>query len=316
MSGKGPEGADANPHKKMDSVWRGESGLFGLMRLERARQFAPRALAGVVNTVMAPYNKEGTRTAEVGAGMGYLRQLVQEWKGDWIQLEPSETLTGQAKKRAEKGGREDAFVVGSAYELPFPENSMDNVVGLASYDVFHRLDAATAETARVLKPGGHFVHFLDFRAPADPLMHMFDDAGVPYEYVPARNDQEPSTLRVKVTDPAFASVLEQLVLEEGITKGMREVDMNATFEKLLVLSLERQGLEIVSAGKQVEKVRGPRVGLQNEFPNIVNFLFKEGEVVATVGDEKPLPGLPKNNTVGEEAQIDVVIARKRETAAG
>lgn len=312
MSNKPPRVIGENLHKKADSVWRGANGMFGLAKLEKVREFYGRALAAAANKIMSPYNKEGTRTLEVGSGMGYLRHMVREWKGDWIQMEPSEDLAQQAKKRAEKRGGEDMFVVGTAYQTPFPDASMDTVAGLASYDVLHRLDDAVAETNRVLKPGGHFVHILDFRAPATPLMYMFDDAGVTYEYTPSEDDQTPSKFLIDTLQPAFKG-FDQIVFEAGTYKGKRSVDLSATFANLLAASLERNGFQILSRGKQTGTFRGPRTGIQQEFPEVANFQVAEGKVVASGSASRPLPGLPVNQGVTEEIRVDVIIAVKPET---
>jgi ubiquinone/menaquinone biosynthesis C-methylase UbiE len=308
---KGLEGGNTGGSRaRTESAWHGESGVGSLHMLETVRLFASRALAKLVKQVLAPYNLEGTSTVEVGSGMGFLREMVPSWKGDWMQVEPAEALLRNAKKRAEHRPRKDGFVVGSAYELPIKSGSQNLVAGLASYDVMDRLDEAVAETMRVLKPGGTFIHFLDFRAPASPLIKMFEKAGIPFEYIESASPQEPSMLKVETTNPAHRSILDLLVFEEGSSKGMRRVDMNPTFEKLLTRSLLQHGFKIISTGKQTEIVSGPRLGIQRDYPEVIRFTLDAGEVIASVSTRKPLPGLPTMTGIEEEARVDVIIAEK------
>ena len=49
----------------------------------------------------------------------------------------------------------------SAGALPFDAGSVAAVLGLCVFDAIADQDAAVAEAARVLSPGGRFVHFMD-----------------------------------------------------------------------------------------------------------------------------------------------------------
>lgn len=298
-----------------DSAWSGETGVGSLQRLEYARAFAVRALSKVINDVLAPFNAESTKTLEVGSGTGYLRSLLPGWKGSWTQLEPTEALLTRARESARPRSK-DQFVVGSAYELPFEDNTHDLVVGLASYDVMVHLDEAIAETLRVLKPGGTFLHLFDFRAPADPVMALLKEAGISYEFTEAKNEQTPSVLMVDTRNAAHQSVLDLLVFEGGMKKGKRKVNMNATFEKSVLRSLQKHGFNIIFSGQKSASVTGPMLPVQRQFPKAIKFTLQGGAVDASIDDDKviplQLPGLPgtSGNTVEEEAIIDVIIAEK------
>ena len=58
-------------------------------------------------------------------------------------------------------------ICGSAYNLPFQEQSFDVVCGYCSYDVLNNLESAVAESLRVLKKGGFFFHLMDVSV--DPI---------------------------------------------------------------------------------------------------------------------------------------------------
>lgn len=54
------------------------------------------------------------------------------------------------------------FVQGDAQNLPFPDESFDAVINVEASHIYPDFDAFVAEVARVLRPGGHFLH-ADFR---------------------------------------------------------------------------------------------------------------------------------------------------------
>jgi ubiquinone biosynthesis O-methyltransferase len=63
------------------------------------------------------------------------------------------------------------FIVGSAYELPFPDNSFDHVVSCEVIEHVQFPERMIAEARRVLRPGGKFVLTTPYRTaefPTDP----------------------------------------------------------------------------------------------------------------------------------------------------
>lgn len=92
---------------------------------------------------------------EIGSGQGICSEQFSEYKGSYIGVEPSETLT----KRAEElyGDNERLkFVVGNAYKLPTDSKSIDGAFSLNVWFHLADLDTASQELARVLKEGARF----------------------------------------------------------------------------------------------------------------------------------------------------------------
>jgi SAM-dependent methyltransferase len=99
-----------------------------------------------------------SRWIEIGAGDGKLRKWLPEWlRGQVVHTEPSANYLEQF--RLHNKGTEP--VEASVYDLPFDDGSIDGVLGLCVLDALHDLPAAAAELRRVLRPGGHVMHFLD-----------------------------------------------------------------------------------------------------------------------------------------------------------
>lgn len=99
----------------------------------------------------------GERALDVGSGTG---SEVLEFAarvgatGEAVGVDPNPAMLAVARERADEAGVSARFVEGTAYGLPFPDGSFDAV---RCERVFQHLDdpvAATAEIARVLRPGG------------------------------------------------------------------------------------------------------------------------------------------------------------------
>src|SRR5688500_1981413 len=73
-------------------------------------------------------------------------------------IDISEDLLRLAQRRLSVSGREGGatFIAGSAHDMPFPDNSIDVVFGIA---ILHHLDLdlVSREVRRVLKPGGRAI---------------------------------------------------------------------------------------------------------------------------------------------------------------
>jgi ubiquinone/menaquinone biosynthesis C-methylase UbiE len=93
---------------------------------------------------------------EVGCGTGtdalaFARRLVG---GKVIGVDPSRTMIGAAARRAEGAGLPIEFQCGSAYALPFADNSFDAVCSLMTFDILEHPLRALQEMVRVTRPGG------------------------------------------------------------------------------------------------------------------------------------------------------------------
>lgn len=106
---------------------------------------------------LSPYLLAGCRVLDVGSGPGTITTDIAQrvFPGDVFGLDASESVTQQATQRAAGLGVDNAhFLAGSAYELPFEDNSFDIV---HAHQVLQHLGdpvAALREMRRVTKPGG------------------------------------------------------------------------------------------------------------------------------------------------------------------
>ncbi|MEU5760451.1 methyltransferase domain-containing protein [Nocardia sp. NPDC047648] len=99
----------------------------------------------------------GERALDIGAGTGTeVIELARrvEPGGEAVGVDPNPAMLAIARGRAETADSRARFVEGTAYHLPFPDDSFDAV---RCERVYQHLDdpvAATTEIARVLRPGG------------------------------------------------------------------------------------------------------------------------------------------------------------------
>jgi SAM-dependent methyltransferase len=101
---------------------------------------------------------EGRRIVDFGCGSG-ANSLLLAGRGAHVwAVDISEDLVRLGQRRLAVNGRQGGaqFIVGSAHDLPFPDNSVDVVFGIA---ILHHLDLALVaeEVHRVLKPGGRAI---------------------------------------------------------------------------------------------------------------------------------------------------------------
>ncbi|MEK7583262.1 MAG: class I SAM-dependent methyltransferase [Patescibacteria group bacterium] len=120
---------------------------------------------------------------ELGAGDGALKSITQDSR--IIETENSEAIF-RSNNRLYEGNR----VRADALKLPFGDESLANVLSLASFDTLFDDDLATAfsELRRVLKPGGRFLHLLDLRPNSLVILDQFMKMGkIPIPYLDQGN---------------------------------------------------------------------------------------------------------------------------------
>lgn len=107
---------------------------------------------------------------EVGAGDGQLIEwLAPDLRSRMLHTEP----LSLGVKRLQAAFPEVNVRQASAESLPFSDGDVDTLTALCVFDVLKDGPAAAAEFARVLKPGGRVIHFLDMSAdPYAPILQM------------------------------------------------------------------------------------------------------------------------------------------------
>ena len=100
----------------------------------------------------------GLRIVDFGCGSGANTVLLANRGAHVWGVDISEDLIRLAQRRLEVNGRGGSaqFIVASAHDLPFPDNSIDIVFGIA---ILHHLDLqlVSQEVHRVLRPGGRAI---------------------------------------------------------------------------------------------------------------------------------------------------------------
>lgn len=103
----------------------------------------------------------GDRVLEVGCGRGHLTGRLADRGIDVIGID--------ANPRAAEVAGSDRIMTMRAETLEFDDATFDAVVSIHAIEHLPQLDAAVAEMARVLKPGGQALYIY----PAEPVMGLY-----------------------------------------------------------------------------------------------------------------------------------------------
>lgn len=106
--------------------------------------------------------EDGQRILEVavGTGLAFYEIVKRNPGGENIGIDLSQGMLERAKKRVSQlTGARYSLEIGTAFELPVDEASIDTVVNNYMFDLipFEDMDAVIVEFRRVLKPGGRLV---------------------------------------------------------------------------------------------------------------------------------------------------------------
>lgn len=118
-----------------------------------AEQLVPAAV--VVVGHLAPHS--GERVVDLGCGTGNGTLVVGASGAEVTGVDPSERLLEVAAVRAAEAGIGADFAVGDAATLPVEDGSVDAVVSVFGLIFAPDPEAAAAEIARALRPGGRLV---------------------------------------------------------------------------------------------------------------------------------------------------------------
>ncbi len=101
----------------------------------------------------------GCRVLEIGSGSGTRAVALALRGAAVVGVEPIEAGVQVSRMRAERYPPfNTSFQVGRGEKLPFPDGSFDLVFSTEVLQHVQRLEQVIAETARVLRPGGHCYH--------------------------------------------------------------------------------------------------------------------------------------------------------------
>lgn len=189
-----------------------------LLRQRRLPYLAP-LKAVVARTLAAFAPDEGRRLLEIGAGTGQLRELLPSRVAAQILYTDPSTRALRFIARAEPGAQ---TLVARAESLPLSDGECGAVFGLCVFDALADPARAVAELARVLHPGGRFVHFLDMATllhrpfaqlagsglvPLPNVLSDPSDSEWPLDIVLAKRDElrGAQTLLARASAPPFAA---------------------------------------------------------------------------------------------------------------
>ena len=92
----------------------------------------------------------GDRLLDLGCGLGKVLQLALAKGASVWGIDPSPSMVTKARLRVPDARIE----LGSAEDIPFPDDSFTHVLALATFHHWADRDLGLAETLRVLLPGG------------------------------------------------------------------------------------------------------------------------------------------------------------------
>jgi SAM-dependent methyltransferase len=124
------------------------------------------------------YLGEARRVLDVGTGEGQVARLAAARGAAVVGVDPSVAQLQVARERA--GG--PLYLRGEGTHLPFADGSFDAAVACLVFEHIEDADGAIAEAARVLRPGGRFLFFLNHPLLQTPGSGWIDDQILEEQY--------------------------------------------------------------------------------------------------------------------------------------
>jgi ubiquinone/menaquinone biosynthesis C-methylase UbiE len=122
------------------------------------------------------------RTLDVGAGTGANIALYPAAVGELVLAEPDPHMLRKLRTKAAEAGRGAEVVEAPAESLPFEDSSFDTVVFTLVLCTVPDPEAALAEAARVLRPGGRLLFVEHVRSEDSGLARWQDRLEKPWRF--------------------------------------------------------------------------------------------------------------------------------------
>jgi ubiquinone/menaquinone biosynthesis C-methylase UbiE len=191
------------------------------------------------------YLQVGERVLDVGCGTGWHVRVASRIVGPTgraVGVDLSEAMVAEARQIAAARGADVDFVHGSAYSLPFEQNSFDRCWIL---EVTHILDdpvQALREMVRVTRPGGH-ICLVEYESDAayiipagDPITRRVLD------FIREHELAHPSGFEMVSILKSLGTIIEQL------ESGLNNMDLIPDFAAVRALYLDEWLADAVTAG--------------------------------------------------------------------
>ena len=131
------------------------------------------------------------RTIDLGAGTGANLALYPDAVTDLVLAEPDPHMAKQLRPKLAQSGRDAELVEAPAERLPFEDSSFDTAVFTLVLCTVPDPQAALAEAARVLKPGGKLLFVEHVRANDPGLARWQDRLEKPWRFARRRLPLQP-----------------------------------------------------------------------------------------------------------------------------
>ena len=202
-----------------DTWWAEKGPVGGLHAMNPARC---RYFDAVFRRELGP--KDEARILDVGCGGGILTEAMaaRGWQMTGVDLSPKSIEV--ARRHAEESGVEVEYQVGSAYELPFDDASIDAVVISDVLEHLHDLPRSVREIARVLKPRGVMAFDTINRTPLSYVLMIVLAQGVLRLAPPRTHDWrmfiKPEELRAVMDEQGISPREAHGLVPQGGIKGV------------------------------------------------------------------------------------------------
>jgi ubiquinone/menaquinone biosynthesis C-methylase UbiE len=125
----------------------------------------------------------GGRTIDLGAGTGANLALYPDAVTELVLAEPDPHMSKQLRQKLAQSSHTAELVEAPAERLPFEDSSFDTAVFTLVLCTVPNPQAALAEAARILKPGGKLLFVEHVRAEDAGLAHWQDRLEKPWRFI-------------------------------------------------------------------------------------------------------------------------------------